>query len=294
MYGKDIERILISLNTLKDLITNQIETLSYDSDYRIALIDHTHTVHVGDLNGSPEGTPNGPHGHPDGTHVNILDVQLTGRNDPPATNYRQWAIHKEHNGPDHFEYVSDQLTYPTDEARGYTRDLHKDHQHIEPERLYEREHPEPATKYITPIANFFGSDVILDIIKMKQIDKNNYVGVNSFNATYGSPWKEMYRLQDQIETVKEYGNKYPELQWIGEKHTLKSLMQLALTYTIDAKWAISMYHDWIQRGYDTMYNDNEPSITWDRFDGPTKESIGIKDQDYKENINLEKPTLDPY
>ena len=88
MYGKDVERVVEILNRLKDETSKQIEALSYESDFRINTIDHTHTVHVEAATGSPEGTPSGPHGHPDGTHVNIIDVLLTGRNDPAATDYR--------------------------------------------------------------------------------------------------------------------------------------------------------------------------------------------------------------
>jgi hypothetical protein len=380
LYGKDIERILSVVNRIKDWTADKIEALSYEADYRLNTIDHVHTVHIGttgkDPNsyssseseghggkvaavhtGSPEGTPSGPHGHPDGCHVNDIDLLFTGRDDPPATDYR--SPDNGHTGKDHFWQVSDQRTYPIAEERGYLRDLHNHHKHIEPSMVYEREHIEMAAPYVaqyvnTPICleeprcpdqcgqhrcvdkgtyhqcwacdlesncdelcsetcqhqcvknhptfeyknpcwrrpafNTLADELQKELCQFKVLQRHQYVGVEQFNNNYGSPWTEMYNLKKKMNIALKYANDFPELQWIGEKHTLMSLLQIVLTYAVEAKYAITIYHNWIQQAYDHKFNSNEPSVTWEDF--VHGETIGEINQPIKENVRVRKEDED--
>lgn len=156
--------------------------------------------------------------------------------------------------------------------------------------VYEREHPDPANQYVDPIVDI-GKELQKDLEKMKDIEDNMYTEKETFNNNYGSPWKEIYILKEKIDIVEKYGKDFPELQWIGEKHTLMSLMHIVLSYTVDAKWAFIVYQDWMQRAYDHRFNNNEPAITWDKFKDQT---IGQWEQEYDENVNIKKPSKDPY
>ena len=76
----------------------------------------------------------------------------------------------------------------------------------------------------------------------------------------------MYNLKEKIGEIEAYADDYPNLQWLGEKHTLLGLMQVVLSYCIDAKWALIHFQDYIQRGYDYQFNDGIPSVRWSDFE----------------------------
>ena len=40
-------------------------------------------------------------------------------------------------------------------------------------------------------------------------------------------------------------------------------MQVALTFTVDAKSSLVSYHDLLSRGYDEIYNQQNESIQWE-------------------------------
>jgi len=295
MMGSDLIRINNIINGIKDTTAKQISLLSMESGYRINTIDHVHTV-IGEstdaeANHRREGTWKGEEFiFHKGSNPELYneDILLTGRNDPPPTNYNY--PDPGHTAPSHFFHVSDQLTYPVEE-RGYLGDRHDHHPHMEAEMVYEREHPLSASNYATPIIEL-GVELGKDIEKIRVIQEKMYTDVNSFNTEYGSPWVEIYDLKDKIEQVKKYSNRFPELQWIGEKHSLLNLLQLVYTASVDTKWAMIYYHDWIQRGYDHLFNNDNPSIVWDDFtQGST---IGNRDHTYTENVRIKHPSPDPF
>ena len=272
MYGQDIKRIINVIGQLNNEVAKQINLLGREADYRLAMIKHTHNVNVIQATGNPEGSPSGPHGHPGELHVHPINTFLQGAG--PTR------------GVGHMNRVSDQLTYPED----YTNDLHETHPHILHSIVYEDEHPCPAITYIQPIL-MIRNRYNLDVNRMRQIENRHFEDANNWNNGYGSPWTEIYDLQSKIDQIEEYGNTYPELQWIGEKHTLLSLMQLVYTCTIDAKYAIITYQDYIQRAYDNQFNRNDPSIKWEHFEHDT--TIGNLNQNISENVRIRNQNNDP-
>jgi hypothetical protein len=263
MQGVDIERIMAVINEIKDEASTQITNLSFLSDYRIETISHSHNVRVESSDGS--------HSHGSGAHHH--DFMLTG-NSPTG-------------GSGLTNHVSDQLTYPAE----YTDDVNPDHKHIEPSVIYEREHVELSLEFT---GNIISMGVVLgdDAGKMKEIENNMYTGAETFNNSYGSPWKEIYMLKGKIDKLEEYATQHSTLQWIGEKYALINLMQIILSYAVDAKWAITHYQDYMQRGYDNQFNDKKASVVWDDFEkGGT---IGNRDQEFSDNVNIERESNDPY
>lgn len=263
MQGVDIERILSVLNDLKDEAANQIIRLACAADYRIETIKHSHNVRV--------ESSDGAHGHPDGSHHH--DFWLQG-NAPTG-------------GQGLENHVSDQLTY----AEDYTDDTHPTHKHIEPSIIYEKEHIEISMDYTGTIISM-GALLSDDAGKMQQISDNMYTDTETFNNSYGSPWKEINMLKEKIDKLEEYSNDHSTLQWIGEKHSLISLIQLIVSYSIDAKWAITHYQDYMQRAYDHQFNDNSASITWEDMENGA--TTGNRNQNTPGSVNVDRDSDDPY
>jgi hypothetical protein len=183
-------------------------------------------------------------------------------------------------------FISPQLTYMDE----FLLDLHFSHPHLLPSVIYEQQHIEISALYNTPI-QLLGAKLLIDIIKMKTIEAKMYINIKKFHTGYGSPWKEIYILKEKIDDLNIYASSFPTLQWLGEKHSMLNLMQIVLSYTIDAKFAIMTYHDWIQRGYDHIFNGNKPSITWDNLDDVT---IGNRQQNYGENVKPPGGSNNPF
>lgn len=131
-----------------------------------------------------------------------------------------------------------------------------------------------------------------DYTKMCTLESSNYANSGSFNNAYASPWKELHTLKDAINNMRIFANSHPTLPWMGDKVALLNLLQLVLTRAVDARLALIDYHDYIQRGYDHLFNGDVPSITFK----PTKDrtSTGNLEQEYNENVNIPAKSIDPY
>lgn len=151
--------------------------------------------------------------------------------------------------------------------------------------------PSPASTYVNPIRSAM-STISTDRNKMNTLARGLYTSINSFNNEYGSPWTELNKLEDAIKSAEVFAAAHSELEWLGEKDGLLGLLNKVLTLSIDAKWALIHYHDYIQRGYDNIFNGKIPSIKFKK--GLNQESIGNVDQNYNENVNTEKPSIDPF
>lgn len=292
MYGVDIERILKVITDINGETANQINLLARESDHRLTMIKHTHNVHVvsftgsgGENSGAFEVTSTSiatanivnhadtGHSHGIPQHKHTIDIKLQG-NSPTK------GVGKE-------SKISDQLTYSED----YNEDKHEHHKHVEDSTIYEKEHPLTASTYTDPLVEL-GDTLQEDIDKLKQIQEKMYTDVTEFNNGYGSPWTEIYDIKSKIDLVKDYADTYPNLQWIGEKFALLNLIQMIFHTTIDAKWALIHYHDWVQRAYDNQFNDNAPSISWNHFE--KGKTIGNIDQEFGENVRIPTPNEDPF
>ena len=255
IFGKDLNRVNKRLNDIKDETSKQIHLLARESDHRMETITHSHNVYA--INGN----------HGDGIGIPQHHVHAVPGIDNPTGAQ----------GSD--GYVSRMLTYPDE----YLQDRHKHHLHIEPYIIYEREHCVSAHAYTDPIYNLWKEFWEDDGKKMKHIDEERYVEKERFNDLYGSPWQEIYILKEKMEEMNKYADDYPTLQWLGEKHSLLTLMQVVLSYTIDAKIACIFRHDFVQRGYDQEFNGLKPSVTWDDFDDRT---IGNVNQYIPNKVNI--------
>lgn len=259
MHGKDIERIINILTEIKKTTALYIHKLGRDSDPRLEMIKHTHNVFVNNE------APNAPHGHPNGAHIH--DFWLQGSYPTKGRGY----AHK----------ISTQLTWPED----YREDEHYQHLHNWDSVIWEKEHPIEAHHYTDPIKEIRVKKLTPENKRMKKVEDDNYEKVGSFNNEIGSPWDEMYDLEEKILELEAYADDYPHLQWIGEKHTLLSLMQVVLSYCIDAKWAMIHFQDYIQRGYDYQFNEGIPSIRWSDFErepNPPMEHATGSREDFRE------------
>ena len=100
------------------------------------------------------------------------------------------------------------------------------------------------------------------------------------------------KLNESITLLENYSSSHSQLNWLSEKSALLGLLNTILALSVDAKWALITYHDYIQRGYDNKYNNNTPSVTFN--DGVGKKSIGNIDQKFDENVHIPQPSVDPF
>ncbi len=261
------------LAKIKATTSEQIHKLARSSDPRLETIKHTHNVFVNNE------SPNAPHGHPDGSHIH--DFWIQGNSPTKGRGFRN--------------KVSTQLTWPED----YNEDEHYLHLHNWDSIVWEKEHPLEAHSFVNPIKDIRVKSLSPENQKLKKIENDNYEKVDSFNNELGSPWTEMYDLEMKIQDLEVYADDYPNIQWMGEKQALLHLMQVVLHYTIDAKWALTHYQDYIQRGYDYQFNEGVQSIRWSDFENepnpPMDHSPGAP-EDFREgrtdgNKLEEQPTI---
>lgn len=148
-----------------------------------------------------------------------------------------------------------------------------------------------AYVYEGPIRNAMNK-MDSDISKMNELNDGLYTSSESFNNSYGSPWKELNLLQKSVKDIKDRADIYKDILTLEEKLSLLHLMHISLSRSVDAKWAMIYYHDYIQRGYDNKFNGNIPSITF--ASGSDKETTGNLNQQFDENVHIPEKNIDPY
>lgn len=119
-----------------------------------------------------------------------------------------------------------------------------------------------------------------------------YTSKSSFNNGYGSPWPEVDHMISASDTVLSYMNSFPTIDFVGMKSGLIGVCNTAISRCVDAKWALTYYHDYIQRGFDHIQNGDNPSIKFKQ--GLTTTGVGNVDQSYSENVNVARSSLDPF
>ena len=128
-----------------------------------------------------------------------------------------------------------------------------------------------------------------DIEKMSTLESDLYTDTKEFNNSAGSPWSEIHALQKSINRIKDLSEPG---KFVGGKAGMIALLTMALTETINAKWALIFYNDYIQRGFDAKVNSKLPSIT--QVGSDKKKTIGNVNQEFEENVNIPKESLDPF
>lgn len=131
-----------------------------------------------------------------------------------------------------------------------------------------------------------------DCGKMDSLSGSLYTGTSSFNNGLGSPWTELTKLQQAVSDAEAYSGAHSPFNYVGEKAGMLALLNMVMTAAVDAKWAMIIYHDYIQRGFDDSFNGKKPSVTF-KF-GLDKESNGNLAQKYNENVNIPTKPLEPF
>jgi hypothetical protein len=160
------------------------------------------------------------------------------------------------------------------------------------EEFVEKEGDTDVSEFTSSISSAL-SGFLPDIEKMGSLESGLYTSSSSFNNSVGSPWTEIHNLESAIGVVTGTSGNL-----VGNKTELIAALNIVLTRAVDAKWAIITYADYLQRGYDNKYNDNNPSITFkknyknDELD--VKQTIGVKNQDNINNVHIKKNNYDPW
>lgn len=128
-----------------------------------------------------------------------------------------------------------------------------------------------------------------DFDKMDTLKKKLYTSTTTFNNGNGSPWTEVQQLKDKLDELIAGMN---GLKFKSELIILMPLVSSIISISVDAKISMTMYHDYIQRGYDAEYNGKRPSIVFKK--NKDTSGIGNIDQLYDENVNIPPVSLDPY
>lgn len=133
-----------------------------------------------------------------------------------------------------------------------------------------------------------------DLGKLGVLKKGLYTDTKSFNNSIGSPWTEIERLKSFIEKVASYSGE----DYVGDRSIVIALLSSVVSSAVDAKWALILYSDYIQRGFDHKFNDNEPSITFDknyqRDELDVRKTIGNRNQPIDENVHIKQGNYDPF
>ena len=127
--------------------------------------------------------------------------------------------------------------------------------------------------------------------KMNTIETEHYIGSEQFNNCIGSPWSELKKLRTAVNMAESYGAN--SMNYVGEKAGMLSMLCMVYTTATDTKWAIIYYHDYIQRGFDHVFNNDEPSITYTNGLND-KQTIGNINHQYDENVHIPVESIDPY
>lgn len=126
------------------------------------------------------------------------------------------------------------------------------------------------------------------IDKILGIESKMHGKSSEFNNSIGSPWNEFKKFNElygKILTI--IAPKYK-----GGRSGLMAMLSMWYASIVDCKWALSYYNDYVQRGYDNIYNGNKPSVTITRKKG--KKSTGNIDQPIDNNVSVPEPSIDPY
>ena len=315
-----MERIIGIINQLKDWTSEQIESLARVSDYRIETIDHSHNALV--ING-PHDHGSGAHRHDvpgidyptgyegeDGHVSRQLTYSDEYSNDrhPTHPHVEDSIIYEREHPEDAMIFVSQYVATPIctntpgdncgqDRCAGsgtyhqcWNCNLENNCDELCNETCKHqcsKAHPNPNFKkpcWMRPANNTISDALQKELCQLRIIQKHMYTDIRNFENNYGSPWTELYMMRQKMNVALSYARSHSSLQWIGQKHSLLSLLQNSLSYIIDAKSAIIHYHDWIQRAYDHKFNDNNPSIYLQHKEfGST---IGNIHQPIRENVHI--------
>lgn len=153
------------------------------------------------------------------------------------------------------------------------------------------ETPVPASNPMSGVSSAMGA-MSGDCGKMDTLNGDLYTGTTTFNNSLGSPWGEITNLQNVVAAANAYAGAHSPFNWVGEKAGMLAHLNMVMTAAVDAKWAIAVYHDYVQRGFDDKYNAKKPSVTFrETVDLVTNGNIT---QEFEENVRMPTPSIDPF
>lgn len=122
-----------------------------------------------------------------------------------------------------------------------------------------------------------------DYEKMQHIDELNFADKCNFNNSIGSPWTEFTTLMSSLTTYIERIN----------TESYKEMVPILIAQIVDFKSVLITYHDYVQRAFDNVYNDNVPSITF-TSDSRGTQSTGNISQKISNNVSIKDANVTPY
>lgn len=141
---------------------------------------------------------------------------------------------------------------------------------------------EISKDYITPFKSTYEL-LNEDYKKMQHIDELNFADKSNFNNSIGSPWTEFTNLMESLSMYLDYISTI----------SFKVMINILISQIIDFKLALIMYHDYVQRAFDNIYNDNVPSITFTN-DSIGTQSTGNVSQKISNNVSVKDKDITPY
>lgn len=170
---------------------------------------------------------------------------------------------------------------------------HDEHGNVSRAEFIEKESKIPMAGPLEKVINTL-EDLADDLSKLNLLEEGLYTSTKSFNNSIGSPWTEVKRLKNNIDKVSNYAGE----DYIGDRNVVISLLSAVISSTVDAKWAIIFYHDYLQRGFDNIFNDNNPSIAFRKNyktdDLDIKKTLGNRNQEIPNNVHIKKDNRDPF
>lgn len=157
---------------------------------------------------------------------------------------------------------------------------------------YPLEEKVPVDNPMAGVSASFSGGLSPDCSKMGELDSGLFTSTKGFNNQVGSPWTEISRLERLINAGSAFAGAHSPFDAVGDKAGMLSILNMIMSAAVDAKWAITTYNDYVQRGYDQNYNGKKPGITMKT--GLDKVTNGNVKQDYDENVNMPVPSIDPF
>lgn len=132
-------------------------------------------------------------------------------------------------------------------------------------KIWEEENNCPISSFMPPIKIEY-EKIKKELVNVRLIESKLYVTKDQMHDSIGSPYEELYKIEETYLDMEKYGNSHSNLSYIGEKMTMLFYLETLISRLTDAKNSLIILFDNIQRGYDSLVNGGKPSITWDQFD----------------------------
>ena len=113
------------------------------------------------------------------------------------------------------------------------------------------ENPVTISHITNPI---FGIQSTMRVIytEIKLIESKSFKDIHQINNSYGSPYTEIYNLNDAINTCASVCRQYPSVSTRRDLEKVIFEMHEVRHFSKDAKHAAIIYNEHVQQGYDKI------------------------------------------